>query len=368
MTEENIDNHLRFLIEKEHRLKTDELLIRERLGSHLLCVPNKLYKYRNCSRQNFRTLKDGNIYIPCADDFKDPFDYALNFDLSQQREELARFFFNNINQIVLTAVKGVCQKFNIRTIGLNLNMVNSIRDKYFLADGTCIIDKFEEEVVNKSNSKNKLLYQKVKDLLLFYFDNNGENIYKLAEKMMQTINETSRLPRRQSLVYCMTEDKNCGPMWENYADGYKGFCIEYDFTNIDNKSFEDIKNLIYLMPVIYLNERPVFDMTPFFELATRQYCFGEKVGRNVPLQIDLNKQLLRKEDKYSYEQEWRFAIKNQGNNLQPFPFVSAIYMGKDITENNIKHLKVAARKLNVPLYKQTLNYCGSKFEYYEVEL
>lgn len=78
-------------------------------------------------------------------------------------------------------------------------------------------------------------------------------------------------------------------MWENYAGGYSGFCIEYDFSDWEDKPFDEIKNLIYLLPVIYLKEKPVFNMEPFFELATRQFVFEEKIGKNIPLQIDLNK-------------------------------------------------------------------------------
>ena len=82
----------------------------------------------------------------------------------------------------------------------------------------------------------------------------------------------------------------------------------------------------------------------------------------------MNKQLLRKQSDYDYEKEWRFAIKNEDNHLQPFSFVSAIYMGKDILEKDITHLKVIAKKLKVPLYKQTLNYIGNRYNYDIAEL
>ena len=43
-------------------------------------------------------------------------------------------------------------------------------------------------------------------------------------------------------------------------------------------------------------------------------------------------------------------------------------MGKDILEKDITHLKVVAKKLKIPLYKQTLNYFGNEFRYEEVKL
>lgn len=368
MDEGYLDKYYKFLVEEQERLKTNERLVRETLERHFSHVPQKLYKYRRCSRKNFRALKEGCIYMPCADDFKDPFDYTLNFDLSKQTEELARFFELNLDQIVFAGIQELLKKLRVRAYGFTIKNVQFIRKNYFLEDGTCLEEKFEKEIISKGNFKDVSLYKKAKEFIATYKANNGARIYEMAENMAQSINEMSRQPRKQSLVYCMAEDASCGPMWENYADVYKGFCIEYDFSTWQNKPFNEIKNLVYLLPVIYLKEKPVFNMVPFFELATRQFVFGEEVGENIPLQIELNKQLLWKASDYDYEKEWRFAIKNEGNNYQSFPFVSAIYMGKDITDNNVKHLKVIARKLEIPLYKQKLNYYGNEYKYDQVEL
>lgn len=368
MDERYLDKYYKILFEKQDRLKTDEKLLRETLASHLSYVPNKLYKYRSCNRNNFNTLKNGQIYMPCANDFKDPFDYTLNFDLSKQTEEIASFLKENLDQIVFKGLQKIIKRFGLRTPDFTIQDVQYARKNYYLEDGTFLEEKFPKEIVAKCNSTEKLLYKKAQELISTFTENNGLKLHELAENMAQKINEMSRQPREQSLVYCMTEDNSCGPMWENYADGYKGFCIEYDFSTWQNKPFDEVKNLIYLFPVIYLKEKPVFNMVPFFEIATKQNFLGEKIDDNISLQIDLNKQLLRKSSDYDYEKEWRFSIKNERNNFQPFSFVSAIYMGRDITENNIKHLKVIARKLKVPLYKQTLNYFCNEFKYVQVEL
>ena len=331
-------------------------------------MPKKLYKYRTCNRQNFKALKEKQIYMPCADEFKDPFDYTLNFDLSKQTEELERFFKANIDQMVFIGIQGLLKKVGTRYSEFSLKDVKFIRENYFLEDGTCLEEKFEKEIVSRGKSTEVSLYKRAKEFISTFVIDNETKIHEMAESMAKKINEMSRRPREKSLVYCMTEDKSCGPMWENYADGYTGFCIEYDFSNWEDKPFYEIKNLIYLLPVIYLKEKPVFNMELFFELATRQFVFGEKIGKNIPLQIDLNKQLLRKQIDYDYEKEWRFSIKNEGNHFQPFSFVSAIYMGKDILEKDIKHLKVVAKKLKIPLYKQILNCFGNEFGYEEVKL
>ena len=99
LEEKYIDEYYGFLIKNQERLKTDEKLVRETLASHLSHVPKKLYKYRTCNRQNFKALKEKQIYMPCADDFKDPFDYTLNFDLSKQTEELEKFYGKKILEL-----------------------------------------------------------------------------------------------------------------------------------------------------------------------------------------------------------------------------------------------------------------------------
>lgn len=289
MDERYIDEYYEFLVKNQERLKTDEQLVRKTLTSHLSHVPKKLYKYRTCNRQNFKVLKEKQIYMPCADDFKDPFDYTLNFDLSKQTEELARFFKENIDLFVYGIIKAFFDKNGVDTHGLNLQDVEYIRKNYYTTDGVYLEEKLEKEILSKATSIDISLYKKAKEFISTFTVNNEAKIYEIAENMVENINEMSSQPREKSLVYCMTENKSCGPMWENYAGGYSGFCIEYDFSDWEDKPFDEIKNLIYLLPVIYLKEKPVFNMEPFFELATRQFVFEEKIGKNIPLQIDLNK-------------------------------------------------------------------------------
>ena len=164
-------------------------------------------------------------------------------------------------------------------------------------------------------------------------------------------------------MYCISEDGNCPVMWENYAENYQGFCIEYDFSCWREKPIYSKILLLYLLPVLYSKEKPRQDLLPAIQIAIEQYITQQK--QEMPKQqiIDYNKQLLQKSTDYDYEREWRIALLYRGEQLVEFPFVSAIYMGKDIAENNIKHLQVIAKKLNVPLYKQDINYYTNRYEY-----
>ena len=71
---------------------------------------------------------------------------------------------------------------------------------------------------------------------------------------------------------------------------------------------------------------------------------------------------------YKQEYEWRFLKKceNEEGYLMKFPFVSAIYVGKDIRPRNLSRLKNIAKKLDVPIYKQRLNKSKNGYEYIEI--
>ena len=74
-------------------------------------------------------------------------------------------------------------------------------------------------------------------------------------------------------------------------------------------------------------------------------------------------QLYFKKSDYSYEKEWRFSIDQKQSNKHFFPFVSAIYAGKNIKKHNLSRLKNIAKTLGVPLYRQEFNKFRNGYDY-----
>ena len=106
MTEEYIKDYMGRLLKvgpvdsgKESEL-TDEFV-----STHLKECPQKLYKYRVCNRQNFKTLRDGKIYMPFAKDFEDIFDSTIKFDISSETEEFKKLFLEKIDIITWLILK-----------------------------------------------------------------------------------------------------------------------------------------------------------------------------------------------------------------------------------------------------------------------
>lgn len=86
---------------------------------------------------------------------------------------------------------------------------------------------------------------------------------RVYEGVVEAINLTRTRTRDSMLVYCMTERKDNPVFWENYLDNYKGFCVEYDFSEFEQLPFEDYKNLVYLLLMTYRKTKPHFNFVPF---------------------------------------------------------------------------------------------------------
>ena len=119
-----------------------------------------------------------------------------------------------------------------------------------------------------------------------------------------------------------------------------------------------------MFPMTYRKKKPYFNMVPLMDGAFRQFIYkDESWKRNSELDADLNLQLLYKNSDYEYEHEWRFSIDANNANKQIFPFVSALYAGKDISPRNLARLVKIGDKLNVPVYKQEFNRSMNGYDY-----
>lgn len=199
-------------------------------------------------------------------------------------------------------------------------------------------------------------------------DKFAENEDRVCNDLIEIIDQMRTRTRETMLTYCMTEHFDNHVFWENYAANYSGFCIAYDFSEFDRRPFSDYQNLAFLFPMTYRKRKPYLNMVPFMDGAIRGIISGDSSWQADPkLAADMNLQLYYKDKDYEYEHEWRFSIKNENNCKQFFPFVGAIYAGKDIATENLTRLAEIAKTLNVPLFKQEINRSKNGFDYIPVE-
>lgn len=87
----------------------------------------------------------------------------------------------------------------------------------------------------------------------------------------------------------MTERYDNHTLWENYAQNYTGFCIEYCFRDLDGREFDDYESLVYMLPITYRREKPYFDIVRFMDGAYRQFVYKDASWQRDPeLDADLN--------------------------------------------------------------------------------
>lgn len=173
-----------------------------------------------------------------------------------------------------------------------------------------------------------------------------------------------------------TECENDLKMWGQYADSYKGMCVEYDMSKID-----DI--LIYhLFPVTYTNTRIDNDLLKFtlrhFKKQVENESFEEFFLQ------DIASLFLLKPKCWENEKEWRILFSWLHLNFQAeevpaceedeetlysydkqiisFPYAKAVYMGPKMPKHIKDHILEIANKLKIPAFEMVLSESEYKLE------
>ena len=182
-------------------------------------IPQKLYRYR--SAEKIERLKDeivnGRIFMSSPLNMNDPFDSCSLLENNKPT------VYVHDKEIYKERFKEILDKNTFNKIFKDDNwfekLTESVASKYVSLEE---IDEAKEKAL-------KTLMQGIEDI-------NSE--------INETINRTYRFG-------CFTQSKTNLPMWNHYANGHKGVCLEYDTTEINN-----IININVLFPVKYVDKLP----------------------------------------------------------------------------------------------------------------
>lgn len=160
----------------------------------------------------------------------------------------------------------------------------------------------------------------------------AEKSQKIDEDFDRINREISENVDKQYRVGSLCTDYKNRLMWSHYADGHKGFCIEYDFS----KECEAIKDILVL-PVVYSKERIKFPWNVAF--ADDQNNPKVKLEGAYATMLSL----LTKDEIWKYENEWRvIVLGTSGIENIKMPPISCIYIGALCSiENKNKLIKIA---------------------------
>lgn len=188
--------------------------------------------------------------------------------------------------------------------------------------------KIAAKISNSNNSK-----------LVDTFEQLDDELKEMNEKLAEDIDNMYRVG---SLC---TDNKN-SLMWSHYADGHKGFCVEYDF----NAYSDELENCA-ILPVIYEKERVKFPWIVAFSDEVEDEELKTKAAYTQILS------LLTKDDIWKYENEWRVispCCMSTNENIK-MPPISCIYVGALCNiEDKMKLYKIAKEK-NIPIKQMVID-------------
>jgi len=328
--------------------------------------PQHLFKYRSCNKYGFEMLEEGYLWVDQPQNFDDPFDALVSID----KDDALTEYKNHFNLHAFDFADFILSMFypqESKERKLLEEMFGFIKTAL---DSTKLYDK--NAVKNKMIGFKESLTEEQKLSLYDFGEKNKENIAKLNEiydvkdsvdAFNKFINLTANSVRDYHMVCCLSKRKDNRKMWEEYADKYKGFVVEYSLDK-NNEQSSKIRNLF---EIEYYDEIPSFDLGFLFESFYNLFiCNGETKISSIT--FPLAQRLLIKKSDYKSEEEWRYITEKTENKKVSFPFVSAVYAGYLISEKNINKLKEICKKKNIPLYKQELDSIGGRIVFYPVDL
>ena len=185
---------------------------------------------------------------------------------------------------------------------------------------------------------------------------------KEIEKDMKKREFRFRGNEKTARIGCFTESVESKFMWDHYADGYKGFALEYNLKELIYKMMCSQNPIISVFPVIYTDKMP--DVTDDESNAyLREKSLKEDRKRSwaslyhsIPLNVlHMYKPYLYKDKaEYSHEREWRMICYDENKEdyslIPDLNCLKAIYYGPDISRDDKSKLHEIAKARGIAEY------------------
>lgn len=217
--------------------------------------PRRLYRYRPFNRHTERIFTRGEVYVPSPLEFNDPFDCRIPVVPIGSTDDFKRLL-----------------------------------DEYWTSKDPNLSTTEREQLVEAKLSE-------------------GE--HKHVSKMKSAMGEVIENELRAIGVYCLSAKNDDILMWSHYADGHKGFCLEFE-DDSPNSFLNRAKKVTYQKELLVLNS------------------FDESWVRKL---------LATKSDRWSYEEEWRI-IEVDGAGIAGLPegILSGVIFGCQICDKHINKI------------------------------
>lgn len=290
-------------------------------------MPQFLYKYRPFDEFTFDMLDNEYVYLCPAERLDDPSECKVDFSI-QDLYDIAtdQLKFKCVDNL-LELVKPHTSEDNFRQVKeivyRTLTPTGLVRRNYLL-EASFAMQELAPNVdiaplINfLGNIPEKLDEPELKQ--------NMEKLFFLA------------YDARQEMGICsLSELQNSTKLWQNYADNSKGYCIEYET--------QDYENIYALYPVVYQDNRENNIVTSILSSFIGEMIFGMSYGQIAADKSQFIRLFLTKDLVWSYQKEWRLL--GDANHKLPAPKIHAIYLGKNISEENKRQMIDYCRKHSI---------------------
>lgn len=305
-------------------------------------TPAKLFRFRKCGIDELISFEQGNIPMCVADKFSDKYDSNVFYDYRTLSDR-----FDNSFALTMTYIVQVTR-----------NNPAAFPDSPVKSKILKLIDSniTDREIVNTLRT-----------------DYDG-----FLEQMKSEIQKQEVWPRnnRYTKIGCFTEKIDSKFMWDHYADGYKGFALEYDF----RKWYALHVNLY---PVVYspqmLDATEMIDricITDYVDSIQPEEAYKEvfdlfktQLHQRCPIDSMYFIKMFLYKDKveYSHEREWRMlkidkdSINQDFISIHDMGYLKAIYYGPDMESRYKKHLRTIAKAKGIREYDVVLDRNSRKY-------
>lgn len=369
----------------------------------------KLYKFRMVNDYSISNLREGTMYCAIPSSFNDPFDckmglevqssiiakleketenvedYFIKFvqiqngkllidECSEREKEVFKKWLANddfmqfVKKLINTEItedeikEAIFSDFNIiRTLFMgcvsdemvqkNIEKANKVFPDIIQNASLEQINQFKEDLGFKSLVKLMGIEDDADEIKLLVKMNEQQGL-ELDGRIMQLDEDFTKISRElgesidnEYRICSLCTDYTNRLMWSHYADGHKGFCIEYDF----EKDIEIYESAL-LLPVVYSMERVKFPWNVVYAEDKEAPAIKQEAA------YAKLRTLLIKDDVWEYEHEWRLIVmRKSGIENVKMPPVSCIYIGAMCSDENKETLKCIAKELNVPIKQMVVD-------------
>lgn len=318
--------------------------------SNLQHYPKLLYKYRNGINDcDFQMLEEQYLWADIPMNFRDPFDALVNLKLKSELPAIQKWLYNHLGELLYYSIQP--KGMQTHKQGQTLENYIEVQNRFMDAAGRFNAQKAKSIMLletKKMHPQNRAKLQKAYDK--FESPEFEKTVQQAIEKSLENVVTSLR---KKHMVCCLTERKDNQKMWEDYANVYSGFVIEYNLEKCVEYP-ECYSTLSHLFPVSYYKRMPKVPLLPFIEKIFYKELYEKDISV-FDASKKLFKQLLIKKHDYKQEEEWRVI---SSEHKITFPFISAIYAGEKMPENTFERLKEICTEYGYKLYKQSFSLTG----------